>query len=127
LVAQQQNEVENYVNSRYVCVQQATWRLLHLSLNRASPSVYRLRFHLEGEHDVTFAETVDRADLDREQFARSMMLDFFKFCSEYPVVTQDLTYPQAPSILSYHKKKGWQSRRRGSSIGRMYFANPSQG
>jgi hypothetical protein len=65
--------------------------------------------------------------LDRDSSSRSMLLDFFKFCSLHPDMTQDLTYPQAPEILAYTKKNGWKVRRHGASLGRMYFAAPSQG
>lgn len=98
------------------------------SLHDIYPSVCRLVFHLEGEHQIVYPDhrDVDTA-LSREANSRSMLLDFFKFCTEHPDVTQDITYAQAPSILTFVVKDGWKIRERGGSIGRMYFAKPAQG
>lgn len=44
------------------------------------------------------------------------------------MITRDLTYADAPTILMYIRKTGkWKVRQRGGSLGRMFFARPSQG
>lgn len=48
------DEIERYVDSRYLCAQQAAWRLLAFAMHDHYPSIMRLAYHLPGENQVMF-------------------------------------------------------------------------
>jgi hypothetical protein len=125
------DEIERYLSSRYLCAQQAAWRLLAFAMHDHHPSIMRLAYHLPGENQVMFDADANLEELLNDPASgRSMLTSFFEFCQGHPEVTRNLTYADAPSMLSYYKsgnKKGWHIRKRGGSLGRMYFAKPSQG
>ncbi|KAI5449084.1 hypothetical protein NCC49_005354 [Naganishia albida] len=125
------DEVEKFRESRYLCAQQAVWRLLAFEMHEHYPSITRLAYHLPGENLVVFDPAAGIEDvLNDPDSGFSMLTAFFQFCERNPEVTRDLTYADAPSMLTYYKsgdKKGWQIRQRGMSLGRLYFARPKQG
>lgn len=125
------NEIERYVDSRYICAQQAVWRMLAYPMHDHFPSIMRLAYHLPGEHQVLFDADANLEELLNDPASgRSMLTSFFEFCQRNPDITRNVTYADAPRALSYYKsgnKKGWHIRQRGGTLGRMYFAKPSQG
>jgi hypothetical protein len=125
------DEVERFRESRYLCAQQSVWRLLAFEMHEHFPTITRLAYHLPGENLIVFDPADGVEDLlDDPDSGCSMLTSFFQFCERNPEVTRDLTYADAPSILTYYKsgdKKGWQIRQRGNSLGRLYFARPAQG
>jgi hypothetical protein len=77
---------------------------------------------------------VFEADADLEQLlidhtsGHTLLLAFFDFCAAHPAVTSDITYADAPKILTYSQGSGaarskWKIRQKGETLRRMYFAS----
>jgi hypothetical protein len=110
------DEIERYVDSRYLCVQKSAWRLVALPMHDAFPSIMRLRYHLPGEQTVIFDADDDLQQLiDNPVSNRSMLIGFFQFCAADPVITRDLTYANVPTILTYIRSR--ENKRSGKGAG----------
>jgi hypothetical protein len=126
------DEIERFVDSRYICAQQAVWRLLAFHMHEAFPPIMRLGYHLPDEQTVILDADADLEQLLNDPVSgRSMLTAFFDFCAAHPDVTSDITYADAPKSLTYIKGSGarskWKIRQKGGTLGRMYFSRPSQG
>jgi len=56
------DEIQVYLDARYLSAGEASWRIFGFELQHREPSVQRLQFHLENEQVVVFP---DSADLDK--------------------------------------------------------------
>lgn len=50
------NEIQHYVDARYVSASEACLRIFHYDLHDRSPAVQRLAVHLPGQHAVLYKE-----------------------------------------------------------------------
>ena len=53
------DEIQRYVQGRYIGQTEAVWRLFEYDTHEESPTVIHLAIHLPGEQPVYFAEGVD--------------------------------------------------------------------
>ncbi|KAL3621253.1 hypothetical protein CASFOL_036165 [Castilleja foliolosa] len=53
------NEVKNFVDGRYICPHEASWRILNFPIHERTPAVEVLVVHLEDMQNVTFKETTN--------------------------------------------------------------------
>uniref|UniRef100_A0A2N9F6K5 ATP-dependent DNA helicase n=1 Tax=Fagus sylvatica TaxID=28930 RepID=A0A2N9F6K5_FAGSY len=107
---------------------EACWRIFEFEIQYRDPSVERLGFHLEDEHNVVFTDSdyldnvIDRPDVDKTMFTQ-----WFKANEMYDSARQ-LTYSEFPSKWVWHKNiSEWSPRKSGRSIGRIYYAHPGSG
>ena len=57
------DEIKQYLHTRYVCVPEACHRIFVFPMHNMSHSIYRLAVHLEGEQNLYFVEGVEVARL----------------------------------------------------------------
>jgi hypothetical protein len=122
------NEIQDYVEGRYVSAPEAVWRLLKFKMGGMSHVVTALPVHLPGQHLVRFAENAPLEEVLRDQ-VDSKLTKFFSFCAANPDLCADITYPEIVSIATW-VQKDWRERRRGetqSNIGRMYTVSIRDG
>jgi hypothetical protein len=126
------DEVQNYLNGRYVSASEACHRLFAFDLHDRHPNVYRLAVHLPNEQTTYFPEgtTVGEAMMRNNSTTLTGWCDFNrKAKSEYaatatlacnnndpasplPVALTTL-YPDYPEIVVWNKsKKAWHLRKR---------------
>ena len=69
------------------------------------------------------------AQMAQNDLARGTTLTaFFLACQQWPDLLRDITYPKAPKYLSWKRQqRRWDIRKRGNTIGRVYFAGPQAG
>uniref|UniRef100_A0A2N9HBD5 ATP-dependent DNA helicase n=1 Tax=Fagus sylvatica TaxID=28930 RepID=A0A2N9HBD5_FAGSY len=122
------DEIKTYLDCRYVSAIEACWRIFEFEIQYRDPSVERLGFHLEDEHNVVFTDSdyldnvIDRPDVDKTMFTQ-----WFKANEMYDSARQ-LTYSEFPSKWVWHKNiSEWSPRKSGRSIGRIYYAHPGSG
>ena len=60
------NEIDQYVNTRYVGAPEAMWRLLEYKMHNKSHVVIRLPVHLPREQMIVFEEGAEREQLIKE-------------------------------------------------------------
>ncbi|POS81760.1 hypothetical protein EPUL_006537, partial [Erysiphe pulchra] len=115
------------IQGRYISSAQAIWRLNAYTTHEEKPAVMMLPYHLEGHHRVSF-----QARLTSQQIAAavetqsSVFLDWMEYNSKN-ADGRDLLYSDFPLFYTHVKKKGWQMRKKGHTIGRMLVAVPIQG
>ena len=75
------DEIQNYIDSRYLAASEATWRLFGFKNQEKSPSVHALDVHLPDEHTVYFN---DESNIKRVLFrqTRSKLLAYFETNAE---------------------------------------------
>jgi len=123
------NEVREYLDCRYICEQDACWRILGYDIHRHHPAVERMPVHLPNENFITFSA---RARMDRvvsEEFLRKTMLTEWFTCNQLNPDARVLTYSQFPSRWKWeHKNRVWERRhRQQGKIGRLHYVHPSGG
>ena len=66
-IIQENNEITQYLNGRYVSAPEAVWRLLEFKMHDKSHSIIRLPVHLEFQQPVYFEEGNEHAALQNAQ------------------------------------------------------------
>ena len=123
------NEVKEYLDCRYICEQDACWRIFGFDIHRHYPAVERMPVHLPNENFITFHA---RARMDRavsEEFLKKTMLTEWFTCNQLHPEARSLTYPQFPAKWKWDQKtRTWDKRHhRHDKIGRIHYVHPSAG
>jgi hypothetical protein len=120
---QPRNEIQEYIEGRYLTAPQACWKLFSFKMYDNSPTVVRLDIHLEQQQTISF-DPNNPNDVD----VRTKLTQFFKLCQDNPQQTSDLLYPDCPQHYTWTKEKTWSPRTRNTTaIGRIYFIPPTAG
>jgi hypothetical protein len=123
------NEVKEYLDCRYICEQDACWRVFGFDIHRHHPSVERLPVHLPDDNCIVYDEDADIEDVASQEFLRRTMLTQWFVANQYNPAAKDLTYCEFPSMWTWDaSSRSWNRRRRGTGkIGRIYYVHPSAG
>ncbi|XP_028081957.1 uncharacterized protein LOC114283346 [Camellia sinensis] len=122
------NEIQQYLDARYIGPPEAAWRIFGYPLRAEIPTVVRLALHLPGMHRVLFNpdESLE-AIVSRAGQQMSTLTGFFAYCAsmedECPFTYQE--FPQ--HFVWLNSEKRWKPRQQGYAIGRMYFASRNCG
>ncbi|KAK7266728.1 hypothetical protein RIF29_19379 [Crotalaria pallida] len=113
---------------RYISPCEAMWRIYGFEINYRKPAVERLRFHLENEQPVLYADDDDLEEvIEEEKNLSSMFLAWMEANMIHPVA-KTLTYVQFPTMFVYESSPPtWRPRKKGFSIGRLTFVPPAAG
>ncbi|XP_050877630.1 uncharacterized protein LOC127081419 [Lathyrus oleraceus] len=72
------DEVQQYVDARWICAPEALWKIFRFTLYRLYPSVERLQIHLSNRHQVRFYDHQQIADvLNNERNSKTMLTQLF--------------------------------------------------
>lgn len=121
------DEIQNFIDSRYVSSSEACWRIFGYDLHREFPSVERLAIHLEDEQMVTYEESENLQQILNRN--NTMLNGWFRLNLSDPTA-RNYTYTEIPKYYIWNKKeKSWEKRQRniGTKIGRIYFVLPNAG
>ncbi|MCO5559223.1 hypothetical protein L7F22_012818 [Adiantum nelumboides] len=122
------DEIDMYLDGRYVSASEACWRIFDFPLHSDAPDVQRLSVHVPSGQMVTFQDHDRLGDvLQRDTLEKTTLTEWFACNVENPEANDTLyiDFPQKWVWKSSSKK--WTKRRRGDTIGRMYFVQPSAG
>nr|GEZ02806.1 DNA helicase [Tanacetum cinerariifolium] len=118
------DEIQNYVEGRFVCDHEAYWRILKFEIHRREPAVQILAVHLEDMQRITFRDQ-DKLEsaIDLPGKKNTTLTEWFAF-NEANEVGRNLTYLEFPSeFMWYSDKKSWSPQKYSkSSIGRLAAA-----
>ena len=125
---QTRNEVREYLDCRYICEQDACWRIFGFDIHRHYPPVERLPVHLPDENNITYDIDADMEQIANSEFLRRTMLtEWFVANQRYPTA-RELTYLEFPSKWRWvPSTRSWEPRQSGGKIGRLYYVHPSVG
>ncbi|XP_074373675.1 uncharacterized protein LOC141714026 [Apium graveolens] len=122
------DEIKAYLDCRYISATEACWRIFQFDINHRHPSVERLPFYLHGEHTVIFEEdkcvenVLSMPGVEKTKFTK--WLETNKNHED----ARELTYSDFPTRRVWNTRdKIWTRRKKGISIGIIYFAHPSSG
>ncbi|KAI5382125.1 hypothetical protein KIW84_UN0148 [Lathyrus oleraceus] len=123
------DEVQQYVDARWICAPEALWKIFRFTLYRLYPSVERLQIHLPNRHQVRFYDHQQIADvLNNERNSKTMLTQFFALNLRDPQARKYL-YREIPEHYCWNKRGMEWHRRRSTRkvIGRIYTVSPSEG
>ena len=128
--AQQQqpiiNEIQQYIDGRYVSASQAVGSLLGLSTHMLYPPVVRLQVHLQGQQYVRFEPEEDVNLVVAQGAPRTTLTAFFESNRQN---NENKLYINYPKHYTWNtRNKTWGRRRNAqTAIGRMYSVSPREG
>ncbi|XP_071736316.1 uncharacterized protein [Rutidosis leptorrhynchoides] len=129
LCDQETDEIKQYYDCRYVSSCEAMWRIFSFDIHHHHPSVIRLSFHLEGEHQIIFdVDEVIEQVLEKPSVNTSMFLEWMK-CNGCNQQARQLTYIDFPTKFIWDKDdRVWKLRKRKTGvIGRIHHVSAAAG
>ncbi|XP_029145802.1 uncharacterized protein [Arachis hypogaea] len=124
------DEVQQFVDARWIAAPEVCWRIFKFNLYRIYPSVERLQIHFPNQHQVSFYDhqTIPEI-LNDDYFSRTMLTEFFVLNREEDQQSRHLLYREILEYYTWHnKEKEWRRRKtQRRSIGRIYTVSPSKG
>jgi hypothetical protein len=118
------DEIQTYLDARYVSAPEAMWRISEFKMNDRSHSVLRLPVHLPDQQPVHLKKGQHVAALQVAQHKHTMLTAFFKLNEDSQT---EFCYPEIPNHFVWNSKgTKWVPRKlRGDKmIARMYFVSP---
>ncbi|KAL3651616.1 hypothetical protein CASFOL_004618 [Castilleja foliolosa] len=124
------NEVTNFLDGRYICPHEASWRILNFPIHERNPAVEILAVHLEDMQSVTFKENLRlQAIVRNPSFGKTTLTGWIER-NKRDDRGLDLTYVTYCSKYRWCKTAmAWLPRVRLQSpaIGRLAYVHPTSG
>ena len=119
------NEINRFVDARYVSACEGCWRLFHYDLHERSPSIQRLDIRLPNQIRIVYVPGQATEALDP---AKETTLTAWFICNrDYPKA-RSVPYHEFPEHFTWNSTAcKWSPRKRRNTIGRLYSASPSEG
>ncbi|CAL4067132.1 unnamed protein product, partial [Meganyctiphanes norvegica] len=129
------DEITQFQFGRYICSNEAVWRILGFHIHERHPAIQHLAVHLENGERVYFnPNTVHQ--LAQVQPKETTLTAFFKLCQE-DSFARTLLYCEVPTYYTWNKNEHvWKKRRQGNivdgypgvyssdTLGRVYSVHP---
>ena len=123
------NEINNFLDARYISAPEAVWRLRKYSMHEQTHSITRLKIHLPNRQSVVFAHGQEENAIANAAVKDNTLTAWFKLNQSDPTA-RNFLYPEIPEHFTYdHKKRSYHKRKGyiGKVIGRMYSVSATQG
>ncbi|KAL3655186.1 hypothetical protein CASFOL_000972 [Castilleja foliolosa] len=124
------NEIKNFVDGRYICPHEASWRILNFPIHERTPAVEVLAVHLQDMQNVTFKENLKlQAIVRNPSFGKTTLTGWFE-SNKRDSDGLDLTYLNYSSRYRWYKTgMCWLSRvyLQKPGIGRLAYVHPASG
>ncbi|XP_046605021.1 uncharacterized protein LOC124297753 [Neodiprion virginianus] len=105
------NEIQDYVDSRYVGPMKAVWRILELPMHGLSHAVTRLPVHLPAQLYATFEDGREVKAATNEKKWRTHLIAWFELNS-IDEMARNITYTNTPDYYSFQEAtKTWKKRK----------------
>ena len=125
------NEIKEFLDGRYICPHEASWRILNFPIHERHPTVQVLAVHLEGMQTTIFKENA-RLDtiIDIPTFGVTTLTEWFRN-NQADTRGVNLTYTDYPSIYRWDTTaKAWihraiTTKRTNTTIGRLAYVHPT--
>ncbi|KAL3618734.1 hypothetical protein CASFOL_037396 [Castilleja foliolosa] len=124
------NEVKNFLDGRYICPHEASWRILNFPIHERTPAVEVLAVHLQDMQNVTFKENLRlEAIIRNPSFGKTTLTEWLQ-SNKRDDDGLGLTYVNYSSKYRWDKKAmSWISRvhLQNPGIGRLAYVHPASG
>ncbi|CAL0312721.1 unnamed protein product [Lupinus luteus] len=119
------DEIQQYVDARWICAPEALWKIFGFNLYQLYPSVVRLQIHLPNRQQVRFYDHQMINDILNDDHNSKTMLTQFFTLNNLDVEARGYLYSEIPKHYTWEKAtKEWNRRR---VLGRIYTVSPSEG
>ncbi|RZC08810.1 hypothetical protein D0Y65_015492, partial [Glycine soja] len=116
----QNDEIKEYLDSRYISPCEATWRIFGFPIHGRKPDVERLHFHLLGQHSVLYQDHDDIDDvLSKPSISDSKFISWMNNnqCTiNKPEELWDQTWHWLANDIVYHYRKSTANTDQQTSI-----------
>ncbi|XP_053552307.1 uncharacterized protein LOC128643486 [Bombina bombina] len=116
----QHDEIQNFLDTRYVSAPEAVWRLYGFLMHHQTHTIIRLQVHLPGEQDVYFHNENIQLAAEKAQDRDTTLTAYFKLNVDNNAA-RELFYSDIPQHFVFDvKNRKWNPRQRGAdtTIGR---------
>ncbi len=72
------DEIETFIDCRYLCPQEAAWRLFKYEMSHRSHVIYRMNIHLPNQQEMYFIEGEEQNALERGRNQMTKLLAWFE-------------------------------------------------
>ncbi|XP_053566967.1 uncharacterized protein LOC128656828 [Bombina bombina] len=123
----QHDEIQKFLDSRYVSAPEAVWRLYGFLMHHQTHTIIRLQVHLPGEQDVYFHNDNIQLAAEKAQDRDTTLTAYFKL-NDDTHAAREFYYSDIPQHYVFDvKTRKWNPRQRGAdtTIGRLYYVNIS--
>ena len=105
------NEINKFVDARYVSASEAVWRIFGFDVNQQAPHTIRLPVHLEHMQTILFKATDKPQDI-LEKNKETQLTQFFEM-NKTDEIARQLNYYEMPlKFLWNRRKKKWTKRKK---------------
>lgn len=95
------DEVKNFLDGRYACASEATWRVFSLDIHSRWPSVDRLPIHLPGEKHINFPKNADLEKVCEKASSKPSKLEGWFVANKELPHSRNFTYAEFPSHFTW--------------------------
>lgn len=128
------DEIEKYLNGRYISTSEAMWRLLDFNIHKRYPTVLHLAVHLENGQRVYFSSNTLQQVINNPR--KTTLMAFFELCATDDFA-KTLLYPEVPHYYRWADNKfsrrkhgedvdGYPGIKKDTALGRVYNIHPNQ-
>ncbi|XP_074342114.1 uncharacterized protein LOC141679536 [Apium graveolens] len=122
------DEIKQYLDGRYVCASEASWRIFGFDIHSRWPSVERLPIHLPNDKHVSFKGSQNLQEVCVNAGTKKSKLEAWFDVNKIYTEAINLTYSEFPSKFTWHPQPGiCKQRKRGDVIGRLVEFHSSSG
>ncbi|XP_076935959.1 uncharacterized protein LOC143602871 [Bidens hawaiensis] len=124
------NEIPNFVDGRFICPHEATWRIFDFPIHCRDPQVQVLSVHLENMQNVSFRESTQLQNIIQNPFQKQTTLTGWLESNKIDERGRHLRYVDYVSEYRWDLSgKCWlhRSYNKKPSIGRLIYVHPSSG
>jgi hypothetical protein len=105
------NEIACYLNCRYLCAQEACWRLSQFEMEINSHTIYRMQLHAPDQQRLYFQEGNERQAVEGAR--NSMLMAWFEL-NRHDVYARTLLYAEVGEKYVWNKSRHvWTLRQVG--------------
>lgn len=124
------NEIQNFVDARFICPHEAAWRIFNFDIHNRNPAVQVLAVHLDKMQTITFKGTQTLENIIGNPATKKTTLTQWLHNNQIDDKGRHLTYLDYISEYRWiTQSKDWMRRTtsREPSIGRLIYIHPTCG
>ncbi|XP_074322869.1 uncharacterized protein LOC141659841 [Apium graveolens] len=122
------NEVKKFLDGRYVCASEASWRIFGFDIHNRWPSVDRLPIHLPSEKYINFKISAELEKVCKNATSKKTKLEAWFIANKELPQSRNFTYADFPSNFTWvPSSERWKLRQRGDVVGRLTEVHATNG
>ncbi|XP_019058078.1 PREDICTED: uncharacterized protein LOC104814022 [Tarenaya hassleriana] len=124
----QKNEIDDYLECRYLSACEAAWRIFSFHIHYQRPPVTRLSIHLPDQQSLIFDDSTNlQSVVSRPGTRETMFTEWMNTNNQYEEA-RGLTYVEFPTKYVWNNTgKYWTQRKQGFNVGRVVNIHPAAG